>query len=282
MILLVVDSPDLLVAGVRDLIGVLGQLDLRDQASIRSLDRRQLVDTAEGRGVLRCDQVCPDAPGIDAGPLGLQRLDHVLIQIGRSGNGGVRKSCVIKHLSCLFGQVRQVAGVQTDAVLLRLPALCLHLGKHPDGVRHTGAQRVVGVDQQHTIVRVVLGVLFKSRVLVREAHDPAVGMGPEHRYIEELSGQDIGRADAAADHSRPCTIRAGIRPLCTPQAEFHDAVPLRRVADAGGLGGNQALVVDDVQNRGLHELCFHDRRDHLDQRLPREDHRSFRDGIDIA
>ena len=41
-------------------------------------------------------------------------------------------------------------------------------------------------------------------------------------------------------------------------------------------------MVDDVQDRGLHKLRFHDRRDDLYDRFSGKDHSSFRDGIDIA
>ena len=49
-----------------------------------------------------------------------------------------------------------------------------------------------------------------------------------------------------------------------------------------GFGGDQALVIDDVQQSGLNKLGFHDWRDDFDQRFLRENDCSFGNGIDIT
>ena len=42
------------------------ELDLRDEgSSLLVHDRRELINTAEGRTVLGGDQVCADTPGVD-------------------------------------------------------------------------------------------------------------------------------------------------------------------------------------------------------------------------
>lgn len=69
--LLLIDAVDLLVAGVRDLLRVLGELDLGLEGAIVSPDCGELVDAAERRAVLgrdevvydrarRCSRGCPD------------------------------------------------------------------------------------------------------------------------------------------------------------------------------------------------------------------------------
>ena len=61
-----VDTVGGLVARVCDLLLVLGELDLRDEgSSLLVHDRRELINTAEGRAVLGGDQVCADTPGVD-------------------------------------------------------------------------------------------------------------------------------------------------------------------------------------------------------------------------
>ena len=64
--------------------------------------------------------------------------------------------------------------------------------------------------------------------------------------IKHLPAEDIGGTDASGNHSRACTVDPRIRSLRTPQTEFHNAVPVGCVDDAGGLGGDQALMVDDI------------------------------------
>ena len=54
------------VARVGDLLGVLGEFDLRDEfTGLFIQDGSQLVDTAEGRAILGGDQVSANAPGVD-------------------------------------------------------------------------------------------------------------------------------------------------------------------------------------------------------------------------
>ena len=66
MAVLSVDTVGGLVARVCDLLLVLRELDLRDEgSSLLVHDRRELINTAEGRTVLGGDQVCADTPGVD-------------------------------------------------------------------------------------------------------------------------------------------------------------------------------------------------------------------------
>ena len=63
MAVLSVDTVGGLVARVCDLLLVLGELDLRDEgSSLLVHDRRELINTAEGRAVLGGDQMCSDSP----------------------------------------------------------------------------------------------------------------------------------------------------------------------------------------------------------------------------
>ena len=161
-----------------------------------------------------------------------------------------------------------------------MDSLLPHLPEYPDGIGNAGFQRVVGIYQQSTGIRIQFCVFLECRVFILEAHDPAMGVCPHDRHVEHLPGQHVGCAHAAADDSRPCAVQSGIRPLGPAQPEFHDAVPLRRVNDPGSLGGDQALVVDDIEDRRLHKLGLHDRRDDLEQRFLRENDRTLGDGID--
>ena len=81
---------DDLIAGVRDLLGVLGLLDLRDKFLLLVIpDRGQLVYAAEGRAVFGSDHVGAYSPGGDGGALILQAGDQVLVQVA-----GSRDHCI--------------------------------------------------------------------------------------------------------------------------------------------------------------------------------------------
>ena len=109
-----------------------------------------------------------------------------------------------------------------------------------------------------------------------------MGVSAFYRNIEELAGQHIGGTDTAADHGSTGAVDTGVRSLRPAQTELHDTVALGSVYHAGALGGNQALVIDDIQNSGFYQLGFHNRRDYLHQRLPRKYDGSLRNRIDIA
>src|SRR5699024_9666407 len=119
-------------------------------------------------------------------------------------------------------------------------------------------------------------------IFIRKAHNPAVGVSPLDRYIEHLSGQYVGGADAAADHGGPGTVDPGIRPLGPAETEFHDAVASGCINYPGSFGGDQRLLIDHVQNSCLQKLCLHYRSDDFHQWLPGEYYGSFRNGIDIS
>ena len=58
--------------------------------------------------------------------------------------------------------------------------------------------------------------------------------------------------------------------------------PLAAMNDSGSFGGNQALVVDDIQDRRLYQLCFHNGSNNLYKGLSWEDYGAFWNGIDIT
>ncbi len=131
-------------------------------------------------------------------------------------------------------------------------------------------------------MRIKLGVSFEGSIFIRETHNPAVGVGALHGNVEHFSRQDVGGADTAADHRRPGPVDTRIRSLSPAKAKLHNAVPSGGINHPGRLGGDQALMVDDIQNRSLHQLRLHHRSDHLQKWLPGKYHCSLRDGVDIS
>ena len=98
--------------------------------------------------------------------------------------------------------------------------------------------------------------------------------------VKELSAQDIGCSHAACNDCRASAVGSRVGTLGTAKTELHDSVAAGRIADTRRLRGDQALVVDDVEDRGLHELCLHDRGNDLDHRLSGEHERAFGDRVD--
>src|SRR3989338_2389982 len=73
---------DLLSAGNRDLIGIVGELDLG-----LAVESHQLVNTAESRLAFACYEVSADAEDIDLVPLGTERPESLFIDVVGSADG---------------------------------------------------------------------------------------------------------------------------------------------------------------------------------------------------
>lgn len=76
----------------------------------------QLVDAAEYRFGLGGDQALADAEGVDLCALYDEVAHQILIErVGRH-DLHIRETGVVEHLAGLYREVRDVAGIQTDAL----------------------------------------------------------------------------------------------------------------------------------------------------------------------
>ena len=109
-----------------------------------------------------------------------------------------------------------------------------------------------------------------------------MGHGAAGGNAEKLVGNGAGRTGAAADIGSPGAGDGGVRALCPAGTEFQHHTPLCRPNNAVGLGGHKALVVEDQQQEGLHQLRLNSRSPDSDDRLPGEDGSTLRDGPDVT
>ena len=107
-------------------------------------------------------------------------------------------------------------------------------------------------------------------------------MGALHRYAEHLARQHVGGAVGSADVGGARAAQAAVRPVSTAQAELCQDVVAAGQPQAGGLGGDQGLVVEGVEHRRLQELSFDERTLDLQDGLMGEDDCALRDGLDGA
>ena len=89
-------------------------------------------------------------------------------------------------------------------------------------------------------------------------------------------------AATAAHVGRARGAEAAVGALRPPQAEVDHLVAPGGEADPGGLGRDQRLEVDEVEERRLDELRVEDRPPHPDEGLVGEDDRALGDGVDVA
>ena len=108
-----------------------------------------------------------------------------------------------------------------------------------------------------------------------------MGMGSLHRNIKHLTGKYVGSSDTAADHGCSGSVDTGVRSLGPAKTKFHDPIAFCRVYDAGGFGGDKALMIQQVQDGCLYKLRLHNRGDDFQQGLSGEYHGSLRDSVNI-
>ena len=189
------------------------------------------------------------------------------------------RPAVVEDLPRLDAEVGEVPGVEADADRL-VPPLAQaegHLGGAPDAV-----ERVVGVHEEDAVVGLRPRPGLEGLELRREGHDPAVGVRAPHRQAEEASREHVrGRGDAA-HVGRARGAEAAVGALRPPQAEVDHLVAPRGEADPGGLGRDQRLEVDEVEERRLDELRVEDRPPHADEGLVGEHDRALGDRVDVA
>ena len=195
-------------------------------------------------------------------------MDRVLIETVRRHDDAVLEPRRVKHLPRLLRQVREVTGIEADA-LQALAHRHQHLLRHADRIRHAGRQHIVGVDEQHRIIRINLREALKRRVLVIVVHHPAVRHRPAHRNAEHLPGQHRRRTCGTANVGGPGTIHRGVNIVRPPRAEVRHQPALCRTNDPVRLRRDEGLVIHLCENRGLHQLCVDERCLHREDRLVR-------------
>ena len=144
-------------------------------------------------------------------------------------------------------QPGEVARVEADAD--QLVPLRAQLLAHLDGVAHP-LERVVGVDQEHAVVRHRLGVALEGLQLGVERHHPAVGV----RALAPGCRRACRPARSTSpshppDVGGPAGGEPAVDPLRPPQAELQHRSSPRRQAQARRLGGDQRLEIDQVEQR---------------------------------
>ena len=111
----VVDAVDVLPAGVGDLLHRLGHLDLRKDDAVL-LHCGDLVYAAEDGVALGGDEPLAHSESIDASALVYDGGYGVLVEAVGGHDLAVLQAGGVQHLPDLLGQIREVAGVQTDAL----------------------------------------------------------------------------------------------------------------------------------------------------------------------
>src|SRR5260370_29753003 len=96
-------------------------------------------------------------------------------------------------------------------------------------------------------------------------------------YSENLSRQNIGGSCPTSNVGSTRCCQRAIWTVGPSQSKLKNRCSLRGETNAGGLGSDQCLEVDDVEQRGLQELALEQRSTNAQQRFVRKYGGAFRD-----
>ena len=177
------------------------------------------------------DEPLADSESIDASALVYDGGYGVLVEAVGGHDLAVLQTGGVQHLPDLLGQIRKVAGVETDTPEA-LPHRFEDLLGAADGVGGSRPEDVVGVDEQDGSRRIQAGVAGERLVLGIVVHHPAVGHRTAYRYSEHLAREDGGAPCRASDVRGSRSVHGGIHVVCPSRSEIGDGTVLGGPDDA--------------------------------------------------
>jgi len=89
----------------------------------------------------------PDSVEIYGGTLLFECVNAILIKVSGRDNLRIRKSCIVKHLPCLFRKREHITAVKSHTS--QSLALSFHLKTYLNGMNHSTEDGVIRIDQKN-------------------------------------------------------------------------------------------------------------------------------------
>ena len=132
--------------------------------------------------------------------------------------------------------------------------LSAQLAEHGDGVRNAAGQRIIGIHQQNSGIRIYLGIFLKGFVFVLVVHYPAMGHSPSNRNVELLASQNGSCSSGTGNIGSSGTIDRSIHIMSTAGTKVRYSSIASGPDNTAGFGSNQGLMVDQSQQGSFHQL----------------------------
>lgn len=175
---------------------------------------------------------------------------------------------MVEHGASHLREPRQVTRVNADG--LEFMPVALELASDNDGIAHTLLD-IVGVYEERAVIGHFGRVCPESGQLVGKRHDPRMCMRAAYGNVVELARKHVGNRRASAHIGSPRRGHGAIGALRATQAKLRNRTSLGCPTDACGLGGDERLEVDAVENGGFQELALQQRPRHAHKRFARKD-----------
>ena len=141
---------------------------------------------------------------------------------------------------------------------------------------------IVSVDEQREVLRARAREAFEGGAFAVVSFDEGMGHRAERRNAEFLLGQHRRGAREPGDVAGAGGHQSGFGAVRAAQAEIDQQLAGRRQHHARGLGRDQRLEMQDIDQPGLDQLRLRHRRGDAQDRLIGEKHAAFRHGVDVA
>ena len=273
------EAPHLLDAGVRDLGGLLRDLDAVAPGAARPRTAASLYTPPSADWSPPVTSRVPTPQASMRAPCSLRLAMSCSSRslLARILTSGSPASSRMRRASML----RYARSPESSRIAI---AWCPRARSSQRGLRRAphAVERVVRVDQEHRVVRLGARPGLERLRLVVEGHHPAVRVGAAHREPQQPSGERVRGRVAASDEGRARRRQPAVDALRAAQAEVEHLVAARGERHARGLRRDERLEVHEVEERGLHELGLQQRSAHAHERLVREDHGALGHGVHVA
>ncbi|GIW40079.1 MAG: hypothetical protein KatS3mg076_0656 [Candidatus Binatia bacterium] len=102
-----------------------------------------------------------------------------------------------------------------------------------------------------------------------------MGHRPEDGDAPPLAGEHVAGSGRSGEIARPSRFHPGVRAVCPPGREVHDAAPSGRVDAAGRFGGQKCAEVELVDHESFDDLALDQGCRDLENGFVDEEHRAF-------
>ena len=239
----------------------------------------ELVDAIQAGGIGGGRQGGADRKAVNRRVSRRERLQRRLIQVATGDDLHVRCSPVIQDPPHLPGMVGQVTAIEPHA--FDGDSLLFQTG----GQRHHLARRrlrVVGVEQEDDVPGLRGSKMLKRRDFVLMGQHERVGHRAVQGNAKEHACLHGGCPGKAGQVTRSGCEEPGFRPVGATQAEIHQRFPCGHEDRPSGLGRNEGLEVEEIDQSGLDQLRLRQRGGDPHDRLLREEDGPFRHCVHIA
>ena len=256
-----------------------GGLPFRSLAPRRAVIFLKLVRAIERGGILRRGEAGSNTIAVD-GNFTVGKLHQLLfVQAAAGDDPYIGQPAMVEDTSHLHGVFGEISAIDADAS--EADSRLLQPGRQVYNLPR-GSFRIVGVDQKDRAIRPCCGEVDEGVFLAGVHLDERMRHRPVDGYAKPTGRRRGGASGEARQIARPCRQKTGVRAMCASEAEVHQRLASGRQNHTRRLRCDNRLKMQQIDDLGLNQLSFCQRRGDPQNRFICEKDRAFGHGIYIA